>query len=204
MFIIRLGRLAGDPLCWFFWGRAGLTTSDVMRVLPGARLRMREERIASVRVVQAGAGKNDLLRQADFVAIPVLAARAATPGTVADEVSDLEQLKAEAMWAAPSEWCPNPAATISLRVAGHSMSPLILDGYLIAVDTSDTSRDNLVGQIVVAWNTEDKRLVLSRLVRFDQTDALVSDQRDNVSISLTNGSAWRIIGRVLWWAGKTR
>jgi hypothetical protein len=30
------------------------------------------------------------------------------------------------------------------------MSPLILDGYIIAVDTSDVSRDGLRGQIVVA------------------------------------------------------
>ena len=33
---IRLGSLVGDPLCWFFWGRAGLSTADVMRVLPTA------------------------------------------------------------------------------------------------------------------------------------------------------------------------
>ena len=34
---IRLGVIAGDPLCWFFWGRAGLSTADVMRVLPISR-----------------------------------------------------------------------------------------------------------------------------------------------------------------------
>src|ERR1700744_382422 len=26
---IRLGNLAGDPLCWYFWGCAGLCTADV-------------------------------------------------------------------------------------------------------------------------------------------------------------------------------
>jgi transcriptional regulator with XRE-family HTH domain len=34
---IQLGNLSGDPLCWFFWGRAGLSIADVMRVLPTAR-----------------------------------------------------------------------------------------------------------------------------------------------------------------------
>jgi transcriptional regulator with XRE-family HTH domain len=34
---IKLGNLAGDPLCWYFWGRAGLRSEDVMRVLPAAR-----------------------------------------------------------------------------------------------------------------------------------------------------------------------
>jgi phage repressor protein C with HTH and peptisase S24 domain len=84
------------------------------------------------------------------------------------------------------------------------MSPLILDGYIIAVDTSDISRDDLIGQIVVAQNTEEKRLLVSRLIRFDHTEALVSDQRDQQSVLLGNGSSWRIVGRVLWWTGKAR
>jgi transcriptional regulator with XRE-family HTH domain len=42
---LRLGKLMGDPLCWFFWGRAGLSTADVMRVLPKAGRRLRQDRI---------------------------------------------------------------------------------------------------------------------------------------------------------------
>jgi DNA-binding transcriptional regulator YiaG len=30
---IRIGKLAGNPDCWFFWERAGLSKSDVKRVL---------------------------------------------------------------------------------------------------------------------------------------------------------------------------
>jgi hypothetical protein len=84
------------------------------------------------------------------------------------------------------------------------MSPLILDGYIIAVDTSDVSRDHLVGQIVVAWNRETKRLLVSRLLRFDRTDVLVPEEREHQSISLAAKSTWRIVGRVLWWTGKAR
>ena len=199
---IRLGNVADDPLCWFFWGRAGLSTADVMRVLPTASRRLRQGRIATVQVVDAGAAGSP--KPASFVAIPILPVHAATPGEKAEEVADLDQLKPEALWAAPAEWCPNPARTISLRVKGNSMSPLILDGYIIAVDTSDISRDDLIGQIVVAWNTEEKRLLVSRLIRFDHTEALVSDQREHQSVSLANGSSWRIVGRVLWWTGKAR
>lgn len=198
---IRLGNIADDPLCWFFWERAGLSTADVMRVLPAASRRLRQGRIATVQVVHAGTGA---AKPATFVAIPILPIRAATPGVTGDEVPDLDQLKPEAIWAAPAEWCPHPASTISLRVVGNSMSPLILDGYLIAVDTSDVSRDNLVGQIVVARNAKEKRLLVSRLIRFDHTDALVSDQREHQSVSFAAGSSWRIIGRVLWWTGKAR
>lgn len=200
---IRLGNLAGDPLCWFFWGRAGLSTADVMRVLPKARRRLNADRIASVQVVHAGAkGKRPLEKDA-FVAVPLLPVRAATPGEKGDRVDDLDQLKPEAMLAAPRDWCPNPASTVSFRVKGNSMSPLILDGYIIAVDTADVSHDDLLGQIVVAWNRE-KGLLVSRLIRFDHTEALVSDHREYESVSLATESRWRIVGRVLWWTGRAR
>jgi len=199
---IRLGNIAKDPLCWFFWGRAGLSTADVMRVLPTASRRLRQGRIADVQIVHAGAGLAASIRPQDFVAIPVLPVHAATPGEKSEEVADLDQIKPEALWAAPAEWCPNPARTISLRVKGNSMSPLILDGYIIAVDTSDVPRRDLVGKIVVAWNSEKKNLLLSRLIRFDQIDALVSDQREQQPVLLANGSSWRIIGKVLWWTGR--
>lgn len=200
---LRLGKLMGDPLCWFFWGRAGLSTADVMRVLPKAGRRLRRDRTATVKVVHAGAGKMLPAEKESFVAIPLLPVRAATPGEEGDRVADLDQVKPEAMLAAPAKWCPNPASTISLTVKGNSMSPLILDGYIIAVDTSDTAHDDLVGKIVVAW-TREKGLLVSRLIRFDHTEVLVSDHREYVSVSLATESRWRIVGRVLWWTGLAR
>jgi DNA-binding XRE family transcriptional regulator len=151
---IKLGNLAGDPLCWYFWGRAGLRSEDVMRVLPAARDRLHESRIASVLVVHAGGKKGPAPIGADLVAIPFLPVDAATPGERGDKDVDLEQLRPETMLAAPQDWCPNPDSTICIRVKGNSMSPLILDGYIIAVDTSDVRREALVGQIVVASNVE--------------------------------------------------
>lgn len=200
---IRLGKLAGDPLCWFFWGRAGLTTADVMDVMPKTRRRLLDKRTANVQIVHAGAGRMQLSDKEALVAIPLLPVRAATPGERGDRVADLDQLKPEAMLAAPAEWCPNPAATVSLRVKGNSMSPLILDGYIIAADTSEVDHDDLVGQIVVASNIE-KGLLVSRLLRFDHTEALVSDHREFDSVSLVTPSGWRIVGKVLWWIGRAR
>jgi SOS-response transcriptional repressor LexA len=202
---IRLGHLVGEPLCWYFWGRAGLNTADLMRILPAARRGSRQGGVvANIQIVHAGGAKVKSLKPTDFVAIPVLPVHAATPGADAEEVEDLNQLKPETVWAAPAEWCPNPAKTISLRVKGNSMSPLILDGYIIAVDMSDVPREELLGQIVVAWKTPDKRLLVSRLLRIDHTDALVSDQREYQTVSLSPESHWRIVGRVLWWTGRPR
>jgi len=199
---IRLGNLAGDPLCWYFWGCAGLRTVDVMRVLPAARQRLQEDRLPNLRLVHAG-GKKKSSNTADFVAVPLLPVHAGTPDEAGDKVVDLEQVRPEATLAAPVDWCPNPKSTMCLRVKGNSMSPLILDGYIIAVDTLDVYHDKLLGHIVVAWNV-DKGLIVSRLMRFDHTDALVSDRREYESISLASESNWRVIGKVLWWIGKAR
>jgi SOS-response transcriptional repressor LexA len=201
---IKLGNLAGDPLCWYFWGLTGLrNTEDVMRVLPAARRRLQENRTAKVLVVHAGNRKKSPKKQTDFVAVPFLPIHAGTPGTDGDNGVDLEQVQPESMWAVPMDWCPNPNSTVSFRVKGNSMSPLILDGYIIAVDTSDNDPEELLGKIVVAHH-EKKGLIISRLTRFDDTDALVSHQREYESISLAPKFGWRIVGRVLWWTGKAR
>lgn len=76
---IQLGNLAGDPLCWYFWGCAGLSTADVLRVLPAARRRMHEDRFPNLRVVHAGGQKR--IPSTDFVAVPLLPVHAGTPGS---------------------------------------------------------------------------------------------------------------------------
>jgi len=200
---IKLGNMAGDPLCWNFRKRARLRSEDVMRVLAAARDRLHENRISDVLVVHAGGRKEAPVSPPDFIAIPLLPVHAGTAGKKGDSEADLEQVRPETMLVAPRDWCPHPNSTISLRVRGNSMLPLILDGYIIAVDTFDVRRDPLVGKIVLAWNAE-KGLLVSRLIRFDHTDALVSDHREYESISLAPEAAWRIIGMVLWWTGKSR
>lgn len=199
---IRLGNLADTSLCWFFWKRAGLRPSDVARVLPEARRQFARSRALDVALVHAGSGRKQSLKKANLVVLPLLPVHAATPGSRGDNI-DLAESPPESVLAAPQEWCPNPASTLCLRVKGDSMSPLILDGYIIAVDTSDTENSNLVGQIVVATHKE-KGLLISRLIRFDHMDALVSDRREYEAVPVTAGSDWRIVGRVLWWTGRAR
>lgn len=198
---IRLGNLAGTPLCWFFWKRAGLRPSDVDRVLPGGQGFARK-RLSEVQMVRAGGGKRPTLKKASLVAIPLLPVHAGTAGSPGDNI-DLAEVPAESIMAAPLEWCPNPGSTVCLRVKGNSMSPLILDGYIIAVDTSEIESEHLVGQMVVAAHKE-KGLLVSRLIRFDHTDALVSDHREYESVPVRPGSEWRIVGKVLWWTGRAR
>src|SRR5579872_2996025 len=68
---IELGNLAGDPDCWFFWGRAGLRSEDLMRVIPKLRNRLLRPNLQSLRLVHAGA-RSQKLEQSPLVAIPLL------------------------------------------------------------------------------------------------------------------------------------
>lgn len=196
---IQLGNLTGDPECWYFWARAGLHSEDLMRVLPAVRSRLRRNRMPSLQVVQAGA-RRPPQRADNLVAIPVLPVIVATHGGKGDPVNVLDQVRPESMIAAPSEWCPNPAHTSCLRVHGRSMMPLIHDGYIIVVDTKQTNRLKLYGQIVVAAHKE-QGLIVSRLQRFDHTEVLVPENREYESTAVSV-SGWRIVAKILWWIGR--
>jgi hypothetical protein len=83
---------------------------------------------------------------------------------------------------------------LSAGTSGDVRVTLILDGYLITVDTLDVHHGKLAGQIVVAWNVE-KGLIVSRLMRFDHTDVLVSDRREYESISLPRNPSGALLAR---------
>jgi len=196
---IQLGNITGDPDCWYFWGRAGLHSGDLMRVLPALRTRLQKERLPDLQIVHAGAHRLPKKR-GHLVAIPVLPVVAATHGGKGDPEVVLDQTRPETVLAAPSSWCPNPAYTSCLRVRGRSMMPLLHDGYIIAVDKSQTYRKKLYGQIVVAAHNE-QGLIVSRLQRFDGTEVLVPENREYDSIAIS-AAGWRIVAKILWWIGR--
>lgn len=194
---IQLGNLTGDPDCWYFWDQAGLQSEDLMRVLPAIRLRLRKDRLPDVEIVHAGAGSPK--KRNTLVAIPLLPVTVATHGGKGDPAIALNEARPESMLAAPSEWCPNPAYTSCLRVEGRSMMPLIHNGYILVIDTSQTSRLKLCGEIVIAAH-QDEGLIVSRLQRFDETEVLVPENREYSSTSIST-AGWRIMAKVLWWIG---
>src|SRR5258705_7391965 len=65
---IELGNLAGDPECWYFWGRAGLRNEDLMRVMPDFERRLRVSRSVDVEVVKAGSGNKKVVKKLQLVA----------------------------------------------------------------------------------------------------------------------------------------
>jgi SOS-response transcriptional repressor LexA len=195
---IQLGNLADDPDCWWFWSRAGLNSSDILRVLPGARRTLKGKQ-PKLEIVVAGSGQRTgtRLNKVKLVAIPVLPVHAATRGQKGDHHTDLNHIPSEEMIAAPEMWCPHPDDTRCLRVRGSSMSPSINDGDIVAVDASETDSAKLNGKIVVAWHNEHG-LSLARFRRVDGTETLESENRDYEPIMFGKDRNWRIIGKVVW------
>jgi SOS-response transcriptional repressor LexA len=81
------------------------------------------------------------------------------------------------------------------------MKPLICDGYIVAVDSSQTNPVDLDGKIVIAWH-KDLGLTVSRLQRYGQAEVLQPENREYESIVLDNKDKWKILAKVLWWIGK--
>jgi DNA-binding XRE family transcriptional regulator len=53
---IELGNVAGNPRCWHFWGRAGLHSENLLRVMPKMRDRLQTSTVANLEIARAGSG----------------------------------------------------------------------------------------------------------------------------------------------------
>jgi SOS-response transcriptional repressor LexA len=196
---IRLGDLAGNPDCWFFWERAGLKSSNVISALPKDKRVFPKSTFPDFDIVVAGSGsKIRSEKKTQLVAIPLLNVRAGAHGEPGDKIFDLDKAPAEDMISAPAAWCPNPAYTSCLRVKGVSMRPMMNDGDILAVDYSQTNHAQLDGKIVVAWH-KDKGLSVSRFRSYRGVEVLEAENRDYKSVTLGFDRDWRIVGRILWW-----
>lgn len=200
-YYIELGKLAGKQGCWFYWGQAGLQTSDIIPVLNDRERKQyltRPEGEMDLAAAGVAAAKQESGRSPKVVPIPFLQATVGTHGGQGDRHGNLSYIPARETMGAPADWCPNPGYTSLLRVRGHSMEPLIHDGDIAAVDSSQTDRANLDGKVVIVTN-EVKGMCVSRLRRYPKFDVLESENREYQAVVLGKSSGWRIIARVLWW-----
>jgi phage repressor protein C with HTH and peptisase S24 domain len=153
-------------------------------------------------IVRAGSGaKRNRPKGApklQMVAIPLLDVQVGTIGQPGGQFADFDSAMAEEMIAAPAIWCPDPVQTNCLRVKGTSMSPLINDGDIVAVDGSQTNPEELNGKIVVAWHRVSG-LSLARFIAADGVHLLESENRDYSPVTVEKDRLWQIMGKVLWW-----
>ena len=62
---IKLGELAGSPDCWYFWERAGLKSSNILRVLPDSKRLFPKSTFPDFDIVVAGSGAKDAKPEED-------------------------------------------------------------------------------------------------------------------------------------------
>jgi SOS-response transcriptional repressor LexA len=77
------------------------------------------------------------------------------------------------------------------------MTPLIVDGDIVAVDGAQTDPSKLSSKIVVAWHRR-YGLSLARFRQMNGMQMLESENRDYEPILVGKDRNWRIIGKVLW------
>ena len=201
---IQIGNLIGEPECSWFWERAGFKSSDLSKMVPEGRGVLRKSIFPEFDIVVAGSHHKShaaISPRPRLVAIPVLPVHAATHGGKGDPVMDLDEIPAHEIIGAPIVWCPHPADTSCLRVRGSSMSPLINEDDIVAVDRSVTNPAELSGKIVVTWQ-RDNGLTLSRFLLVNGVQLLESENRDYEAVKLGKNRSWRIVGKVLWWIRK--
>lgn len=198
---IQLGNLGNNSEAWFFWEMGGIQAAKVVDALDRSRSKKTVE-------LPRPSGRPSLIRvdrssKSRLSAIPVLRATVGTIGVSGDRRSSLRAIASATTLGIPADWCPNPSYTCLLRVKGHSMEPLIRQGDLLAVDSFQTERTALYGQIIVA-GTDHTGLCVSRLRRYDTVDLLEAENRKYDSVVLTKAHRWRIVGKVLWWISGTQ
>jgi SOS-response transcriptional repressor LexA len=148
----------------------------------------------------SGTGQEKLRNKHKLVGIPLLNVTASSHGEKSDRPL-LSDAVVESMIVAPRDWCPYPSYTSCLRVRGNSMAPLIQDGFVVAVDSSEIDSGKLEGKVVIASH-KDIGLTISRFRRFDHTEVLQPDNAAYPPTILSARHSWKIVGKVLWWIGR--
>jgi SOS-response transcriptional repressor LexA len=194
---IQLGNLGNRKEAWFFWEMAGIQPARMVEALGGTT---RAKRPAGSRKIEIGGHDGWALateKKSDMVGVPLLKAVAGTHGTAGDKRNSLRTVPTLQVIAVPGAWCPNPTYTSLIRVTGRSMQPAIRDHDILAVDSYQTERSRLYGQIVLV-TSEAHGLSVSRLSHYDRIDVLEAEDRHFEPVILKKSGGWRIVGRVLW------
>jgi SOS-response transcriptional repressor LexA len=143
------------------------------------------------------------------------------PGKLSDETVEIALLKDPAVLGTsrqadekeferilpfPSSLCPHPETTVCIKVIGDSMSPIMEDGYIVAIDFSQTDRQRLNGQMVAARDPQGE--VTVKLFKQHGKDEVLlphhisrKNQPTVLNRDASPESRWEIVGKVLWWIG---
>lgn len=185
-YLIAMGNLVGAPECWNFWRFAGIRYDDLIRAL--AERPERDEKSFASSLNQAS----------DMISVPVLKmAASADMQQTGDYVPSLEEADVEFCIGVPRWWSPENHKVVGLRVSGRAMSPLIDNGSVVAVDTSEQTKTEVRDSIVVM--TRDHVGFKIGWLRDSRGEYVLMAENREFSPLLVGDPQWRVLGRVLWW-----
>ncbi|HUQ50016.1 MAG TPA: XRE family transcriptional regulator [Terriglobales bacterium] len=197
---LRLGKLIGHPLCWYFWEQAGLSKEDVFGCTDPAEFEELRSKAAGYHVVSVLDDTKSDKQQKDkeFVALPLL-----PPQTRVFEVQSTKTKQGGEgnVMLAKRDWCPNPEHTVCWQYRGTGMKPLIADASIVAIDLTKCDPESLVGKMVLASHEKHGPRV-KWLKRTSEGLSLQPENPDADSFSVKKDQ-WSIAGRVIWWFRKT-
>jgi SOS-response transcriptional repressor LexA len=196
--LIKMARAALPEDKWSFLEAAGIGKTELAEIVRDAA----QQTPVNVSVNQPpGANPGRFAkRAADAVAVRVLNDPAAAGQPLFINDKDVASIL---LVPNSKEFAPHPDGLIAVRVKGDSMSPTLLDGYIVVVDTADNRRDALYDEMVAACDPEGA--VTIKWLRKAGTQELLLAQHTSPRyepIVITGNDDWKIIGKVVWWVGR--
>lgn len=128
--------------------------------------------------------------------VPLLrdAAAAGTPRAV-------NETEVDRLIPIPQDWLPHGGNLYAMKVRGDSMDPILLDGHIVIIDTSQNDPASLINEMVAA----DDDGVTIKWLREDEGDFMLLPNRVSVRHPIRRlrpGGNVRIVGRVVKWIGE--
>lgn len=191
---IQLGKMVGEPACWYFWEKAGLKRSDLLALTQKKKSAAAKPGLSSPIQIIPSANLRHVKAVTPMCAIPLYSA-APLPGR-----NGFATQEATEIVVAPRDWCKHPDETFCIRVSGEKMSPCLRDGYVIAVDQAQRDHTKLEGKMVLASHPQ-KGLVIHWYQTMGKSEMLLPENRDFPAVYLAEGG-WTILGKVVWWIAK--
>jgi SOS-response transcriptional repressor LexA len=189
---IQLGKMVGEPACWYFWEKAGLKRSDLWALTTRSKKTNspKSPPPAPMPVIPS-TGLRNAKATTPMCAIPLY--EVSSDGKI-DRESPADVITA------PKDWCKHPDETFCIRVHDERMSPILRTGTIVAVDQKERDRMKLDGKMVLAAHSQNG-IVVHWLQRMGGAEMLVPENRNNPAIYLAEGG-WTIVGKVAWWIAK--
>jgi SOS-response transcriptional repressor LexA len=199
---IQLGKMVGEPACWYFWEKAGLKKSDVLAATGKKAGTGRTGTRSGRNGETVEAPLMQIIPSAKLRKTRAVTAMCAIPLYGVSHSGGAAHIDREAgeVVVAPKSWCEHPDETFCIRQSGEKMAPVLRDGYVIAVDKLQTDTSKLDGKMVLASHSE-KGLLVNYYQRMGKSEMLVPENRDHAPIYLAEGG-WTILGKVIWWLAK--